>query len=174
MKRCFCILPLAFGALTLTGCVEEKAKPRLDSPVRSERIDAVRKAQNEYGAVPAQVRPVPSAEVQLIVGDDTKLLPIDGPWVIMGRVGEEFGQAAATIKDGELRVPGATVYWKNIRQVPNSPARYSAVRVGSGLLWGTREDPVEFYLDADGILHHDDAQLGPLLRCTGIITLRRP
>lgn len=50
MNRYFSLLPLAVLALTLTGCVEDKPAPRLGSPDRNERIEAVRQAQNQYGA----------------------------------------------------------------------------------------------------------------------------
>ena len=36
-------------ALTLTGCVEDKPAPRLSSPNRSERIEAVKVARDKYG-----------------------------------------------------------------------------------------------------------------------------
>jgi hypothetical protein len=90
------------------------------------------------------------------------------------RVGGQSEEVAVTITNGELRVPGVDASWKNIRRVPDSPARYSAVRITPGVLYGTREDPVEFCLDADGVLHHDDARLAPPLRSAGVITLRRP
>jgi hypothetical protein len=107
-------------------------------------------------------------------GDDPDKLPIDGRWLLKVTQGAQSEEVAVTIRDGELRIPGVDTWWKNLRPVANSHSRYSAVRVSPGLVWGTRQDPVEFYLDADGILHHDDTQLAPLLRCQGKITLRRP
>jgi hypothetical protein len=105
---------------------------------------------------------------------DTNKLPIDGDWILKFTLGDQSEEVSVTIRDGALRVPGVKGYWKNLRPVPNSRSRYSALLVRPGVLWGTREDPVEFYLDADGILHHDDARLSPLNRCVGIVTLRRP
>jgi hypothetical protein len=173
MKPYPSILPLALTVLALTGCHESSSGPQLTSPDRTERVEAVRYAQNQYG-----VRPTPdrraAAGKEAIAGHDTKLLPIDGPWMLKLTLGEQATEVAVTIKDAELRIPGEKIYWRNIRRLPNAPSRYAAVRVGPGILYGTREDPVEFYLDADGILHHDDAQLAPLLRSMGIITLRRP
>jgi hypothetical protein len=174
MKRYYSILPLALIVLALTGCRESRSGPQLTSPDRTERVEAVRDAQNRYGASPAPDRPVAAAGKEAVRGDDSPILPIDGPWMFKATLGGQSEETAVTIKGGELRVPGVKTYWKNIRPAPNSPARYSAVRVAPGLLYGTREDPVEFYLDADGILHYDDAQLAPLLRSLGIITLRRP
>jgi hypothetical protein len=52
MKRISSLLPLALVALALLGCVEDKPAPRLSSPDRDERIEAVRKAQNNYGTRP--------------------------------------------------------------------------------------------------------------------------
>jgi hypothetical protein len=106
-------------------------------------------------------------------GDNNKL-PIDGPWKLKATLGDQSEEVPVTIEDGEVRVAGAKVCWKNIRPVPNSRARYTAMRVSPGALWGTREDPVEFYLDADGVLHHDDAKLSPLLRSVRAVTLSRP
>jgi hypothetical protein len=123
-------------------------------------------------AIPATDLPVAAADKE--AGGDTKPLPIDGPWVLKVTLNGESAEVAVRIKGGELRIPGVTTSWKNIQRVRDSAARYSAVRVAPGIIWGTREDPVEFYLDADGILHHDDTQLAALLRCRGIITLRRP
>jgi hypothetical protein len=106
-------------------------------------------------------------------GDNNKL-PIDGPWKLKATLGDQSEELPAMIKDGELRVAGSKFYWKNIRPAPNSRSRYTAMKVGPGILWGIREEPVEFYLDADGVLHHDDSKLAPMLRGLGVITLRRP
>jgi hypothetical protein len=119
-------------------------------------------------------RPVAAADKQTVAAGDTQRLPIDGSWVLKVILDGQSDESVVSIKGGELRIFGVKAYWKNIRRVPGSTARYSAVRVLPGLLWGTREDPVEFYLDADGILHHDDTQLAPASRSTGSITLRRP
>jgi hypothetical protein len=67
MRRHSCILPIALSALALTGCVESKPAPRLSSPDRYERIEAVRTALGQYGARPA-APPVPAAEQSAIVG----------------------------------------------------------------------------------------------------------
>jgi hypothetical protein len=174
MKRSSTMLPVALSFLALTGCVEDKAALLLASSDRNERIEAVRTAQNQYGASPAPDQPAAAAGKEAAGKNRIKPLPINGRWMIKVTLGEHSTEVEVTIRGGELKIPGVDTYWKNIAQVPKSPARYSAVRVGPGILWGTREDPVEFYLDADGILHHDDTQLAPLLRSLGIITLRRP
>src|SRR5262245_28087483 len=69
MKRCFSLLPIAVSVLALTGCVEDKPAPQLTSPDRNERIEAVRNAQNHYGARPAvsvsaPIETVPSTQNQ--------------------------------------------------------------------------------------------------------------
>jgi hypothetical protein len=174
MKRYLFLRPAALLALALAGCYPDKPAPQLTSPDRNERIAAVRNVQSRYGASPAPARPAAAVVKEAAGGDDSKLQPIDGPWILKVTLGEQSQEVAVTIKDGELRVSGVDTYWKNIRRVPSSPARYSAVRVTPGLLYGTQEDPVEFYLDADGILHHDDAHLPLLSRCMGTLTLRRP
>ncbi len=53
MRQYFHLLPVALTALALTGCVQDKPAPRLDSTDRNERIEAVHDAQNRYG-VPAK------------------------------------------------------------------------------------------------------------------------
>jgi hypothetical protein len=174
MKSLTFLLPILGGCLLLTGCVEDKPAPRLNSLDRNERLAAIRNSQDHYGSRPAPVRPVAAVSNEATGANDTKRLPIDGSWTLKGIVGGQCIELAAIIMNGELRAPGADAHWKNIRPVLGSPARYSAVRVSQGILWGIREDPVEFYLDADGILHHDDSQLAPLIRSIGIITLRRP
>ena len=50
MKRFLFLLTLVLIALALTGCVENKPAPRLHSPDRNERLDAVRETQKKYGA----------------------------------------------------------------------------------------------------------------------------
>lgn len=173
MKLTISLLPIALIVLMLAGCVEDKPAPRLDSSDHNERIEAVHDAQNRYGVrvKPAENKAAVLPEFRL---DDANSLPIDGRWILIGRKGEQHVEAAVTIQNGVLRSPAASLYWKNIRRVPNAPSRYFAVRVSPGILWGTREDPVEFYLDADGILHQDDTQLPAMFRSVGIITLRRP
>jgi hypothetical protein len=179
MKRFAAVLIVTLTILALPGCVQDKPAPRLDSPHRNERIEAVRQAQNKYGVPakpaenkPAQPPPV-SAVMQVPRLDDVIHLPIDGRWIIKATQGEQSIEAEATIENGKLTT-GSSLYWKNIHRVPNAPSRYSAVRVSRGIIWDTREDPVEFYLDADGILHQDDTQLPSLLRSVGTFTLRRP
>ena len=49
MKRTILLLTIALISLTLTGCVENKPSPRLDSPDRNERIEAVKVARKKYG-----------------------------------------------------------------------------------------------------------------------------
>jgi hypothetical protein len=106
-------------------------------------------------------------------GEDNKL-PIDGRWKLKATLDDLSVEFPVTIQNGELRVPDQKFYWKNLRLAPNSRSRYTATMVSPGILWGTREDPVEFYLDADGVLHHDDSKLSPLFRCVAVMTLRRP
>ncbi len=50
MNRWFSLLPLALIGLALAGCVDSTPAPRLSSPDRNERIEAVRQAQSKYGA----------------------------------------------------------------------------------------------------------------------------
>jgi hypothetical protein len=57
MKTYAILLSLAVSLLTLPGCVEDKPAPRLTSPDREERLEAVRAAQNQYGAQPAAADP---------------------------------------------------------------------------------------------------------------------
>jgi hypothetical protein len=165
------ILTTTLTVPALPGCVEDKPAPRLASPDRNERIEAVRNAQTQYGASPAPATPAAVAGKEAA---GTKLPPIEGSWIFKGTIPGFTEEFAVTIRGGELRLPGVQTWWKNIRPVPNSVTRYSAVKVSEGFFWGMREDPVEFYFDADGILHHDDADVLPLFRCRGIITLRRP
>jgi hypothetical protein len=68
MKRYFSILPLALIVLALTGCRESRSGPQLTSPDRTERVEAVRDAQNRYGAQPAADRPVPAGDKEALVG----------------------------------------------------------------------------------------------------------
>ena len=50
MNRTRSILIHAVTLLAATGCVEDKPAPRLSSPDRSERVEAVKVARNKYGA----------------------------------------------------------------------------------------------------------------------------
>jgi hypothetical protein len=49
MKRFVAVLTVTLTILALPGCVNDKPAPRLDSPDRTERIEAVRQARNRYG-----------------------------------------------------------------------------------------------------------------------------
>ena len=50
MKPTLSLLTIALIALMLTGCVENKPAPQLDSPDRSERIAAVKVARRQICA----------------------------------------------------------------------------------------------------------------------------
>ena len=49
MKRTILLLTIVLISLTLTGCVENKPSPRLESPDRRERIEAVKVVRKKYG-----------------------------------------------------------------------------------------------------------------------------
>ncbi|MGH7171805.1 MAG: hypothetical protein ACRELG_16125 [Gemmataceae bacterium] len=50
MKRPLSLLPIALIAVTLTGCVEDKSGPSVSSHNPRERRQAVRQAQEKWGA----------------------------------------------------------------------------------------------------------------------------
>jgi hypothetical protein len=90
MKRFATVLTVTLIILALPGCVQDKPAPRLDSSDRTERIEAVRQAQNRYGrrAAPAEnqpaqpppvpaVQPMPSLLAIALAGDN---VPIVGRW----------------------------------------------------------------------------------------------
>ncbi|MGH7171806.1 MAG: hypothetical protein ACRELG_16130, partial [Gemmataceae bacterium] len=56
MTQTKCFRPIALIVLMLTGCAGDKPAPRLDSPDRSERIEAVKVAGDTYAA-PAPASP---------------------------------------------------------------------------------------------------------------------
>jgi hypothetical protein len=67
MKRYSSLPLITLIFLAVTGCGSRPA-PQLTSPDRTERVEAVRSAQNQYGAQPAADRPVPHGDKDAIVG----------------------------------------------------------------------------------------------------------
>lgn len=92
-------------------------------------------------------------------------LHIDGEWNFVamsnGVKVDWASDRKASISSGVLSIADDKVYWKNIRALPNG--RYAAVRVSPGV-FSPYEHDVEFSVDIDGTLRHDDSQQPALHR----------
>jgi hypothetical protein len=117
MKRFAAILMVILTTLALSGCVQDKPAPRLDSSDRTERIEAVRQAKNKYGVhaapvenKPAQPLPAPAvlpAVLPVLRFDDGPAgdrQAIVGRWHLRGDMGDEYFQfeANGTFKEEDV------------------------------------------------------------------------
>jgi hypothetical protein len=97
------------------------------------------------------------------------LYPLDGNWTAKTVIDDRSVEVPVTIFEGTFSVFGHT--FKDIKRLSSS--RYSAVRVSPGTVYGTNEFDVEFYLDSNGTLHHDDAKIATWYRLLAEVTLSR-
>ncbi len=168
------ILTVALAAsLATAGCGGGTYKPSLSSTNPNERLQAVRAAAQTYGAQVAAAGSTPSGPGSAALPRlPDGALPIDGTWTIKAiSQGKVLSEEPATLKNGQIRIPGAKDYWKNFRLLPDR--RYAAVRVAPAAIsiFPDIEAAVEFYVDSQGHLHQDDSQVSFLKRTVNDIVL---